>query len=63
MTKSNALYFLRHATVAVADELQEANDGIYAMEYDPTAGSVDFVVEGESRYRIEVKVFELGRGE
>lgn len=59
MSQSNALYFLRQAIRTVADELSDGNEGLYGLEYDPERGSVDFALEGESRYRIELTVFEM----
>lgn len=58
MSKSNALYWQLIAVRGVADAIAEdGGDLVYDLSSDERG--VDFAVEGDSAYRIEVRVFEL----
>lgn len=58
MSKWNALYWRRIAVCGVADAIAEdGGGGVYDLSSDERG--VDFTVEGDSAYRVEVRVFEL----
>lgn len=58
MSKWNALYWQRIAVRGVADAVMEDSDGL-VYDFSSDERGVDFSVEGDSAYRIEVRVFEL----
>lgn len=60
MTKSNALYFTRVAERALVYGLIE-EDGVHSAHASGDSG-VDLLTR-EGRYRIEVRVFDLGGDE
>ena len=58
MSKRNTLYWHRVAVRGVADAIAEdGGDFVYVLSSDDLG--VDFAVEGDSAYRIEVRAFEL----
>jgi len=58
MSKANALYWHRVAVRGVADAIAEDGDVfVYVLSSDDLG--VDFAVEGDSAYRVEVRLFEL----
>lgn len=62
MTDLNALYCLRIAVRGAADAIAEdGGDLVYGLASDERG--VDFAVEGDASYRIEVRCFELKEGE
>lgn len=62
MSKRNALYWRGYVIDAVEDWVtQEAGPLVYGLSRDPSG--LNFAVEGDSAYRIEVRVFELKEGE